>query len=370
VFTTLLLGAFMDIVGLRIGVILMTATLALGQTIVAAGAHAGSFPVILVGRVIAGVSAESLMTAQTAMVCVWFSGQELALAVGIAITLPELGDAMNSFMTPSIMQASDSIALCCWVGVVICIASLVFAVFVVIIDVRADNYDDLHGITGGEGEVVEESLKLEDLKNLSLGFWLLIGNLSMTLGAYIPFMDNANSYFQKRFCFTNIAAGRATMISYLTAIVLSLPFGIIIDATGLRRRWILLDCLVLMSAHVFMWVYPNCGGESSYPAVIGLFLMGVAYSLYATAMLPCPSKLVREQALGTAYGIEAMVSSLSMGVFPLFSSLIQDSQEHDEQKGSRYSALFFTLVSLVNTLFAVSLFYFDRYNTDLLDLKE
>jgi MFS family permease len=75
IFTTVLLGAFMDIVGIRIGVVLMACTLAIGQSVCAFGAGIDSFGTILAGRVIAGISAESLMTAQTALVCLWFAGQ-------------------------------------------------------------------------------------------------------------------------------------------------------------------------------------------------------------------------------------------------------------------------------------------------------
>jgi hypothetical protein len=60
------------------------------QIIVAIGGALKSYPCMLAGRIFFGIASESLVTAQASFVASWFVGQELSLALGLAITIPEL----------------------------------------------------------------------------------------------------------------------------------------------------------------------------------------------------------------------------------------------------------------------------------------
>ena len=50
-----------------------------------------------------------MITAQASFVSFWFFGKELAFALGLAITIPELGNALNSFLTPIIYEKTQSL---------------------------------------------------------------------------------------------------------------------------------------------------------------------------------------------------------------------------------------------------------------------
>lgn len=78
------------------------------------------------------------------------------------------------------------------------------------------------------------------------------------LSSYIPFMDNANRLYQRRFCFTQVEAGQAVMLTYLVCVVVSPFFGILVDKIGRRRYFIILTLLVFFVAHFFILVYPSC----------------------------------------------------------------------------------------------------------------
>lgn len=95
-----------------------------------------------------------------------------------------------------------------------------------------------------------------------------------SLSLYIPFMDNANRMFQKRFCFTQVGAGKAVMLTYLVCVVASPPLGIAVDKVGKRRYWIVGTTFVYFCAHFIFLVYPSCGNTIEKGSISGLVLVG------------------------------------------------------------------------------------------------
>jgi MFS family permease len=83
--------------------------------------------------------------------------------------------------------------------------------------------------------------------------------MAMTL--WIPFMDNVNRLFQKRFCYSQISAGNAITIPYIFAVILSVPLGLAVDKYGQRRHLSILGLVVFLSAQLIMLLYPQCDGE-------------------------------------------------------------------------------------------------------------
>lgn len=123
---------------MRIGIIALSAGVALFQLVIAIGGYTYSYTTILIGRMLFGLASESLITAQASMVSFWFKGKELAFALGIAITFPELGNAVNSWITPIIYQNTESLGTPLLVSVFICLASLICAITAAYIDKKAD----------------------------------------------------------------------------------------------------------------------------------------------------------------------------------------------------------------------------------------
>lgn len=138
IFATFFLGFLIDYLGVRIGLIALTAGVAIFQLSIAIGGYAYSYTTILIGRMLFGLASESLITAQASMVSFWFKGKELAFALGIAVTFPELGNAFNSWLTPIIYESSGSLGTPLLVSVFICLISLMCAIGAAYIDKKAD----------------------------------------------------------------------------------------------------------------------------------------------------------------------------------------------------------------------------------------
>jgi MFS family permease len=78
------------------------------------------------------------------------------------------------------------------------------------------------------------------------------------MSMYVPFMDNVNRLFQKRFCFTQVSAGSVITITYLVTGAVSIPLGMLVDYIGKRRYFIMGTILVFTIAHLIILLYPQC----------------------------------------------------------------------------------------------------------------
>jgi len=83
-------GIFIDAFGTGAGSILACSLILVGDIIVAASTHMASFPVMIVGRVVYGVGAGSIVTVQESILAYWFKGKGLPIALGIQIACARL----------------------------------------------------------------------------------------------------------------------------------------------------------------------------------------------------------------------------------------------------------------------------------------
>lgn len=65
-------------------------------------------------------------------------GKELALGLGLATTLPEIGNALNSFLTPIIYEHTQSLGPPLLTSFGFCIVAFVSACIITYLDKRAD----------------------------------------------------------------------------------------------------------------------------------------------------------------------------------------------------------------------------------------
>ena len=138
IFATFIIGFLIDFLGVRIGIIALSFGVVIFQAVVAFGGAYKSYATMLVGRMLFGIASESLVTAQASFVSFWFVGKELAFALGLAITIPELGNALNSYLTPIIYDNTQSLGPPLFTSVGVCTISFLCAVAAAYLDKRAD----------------------------------------------------------------------------------------------------------------------------------------------------------------------------------------------------------------------------------------
>ncbi|CAD8114867.1 unnamed protein product [Paramecium sonneborni] len=385
IFLTILGGMIIDRLGVRFGIFTFTLIVTIGQLIIALGGKFNEYSLMLLGRAVFGVASENLIIAQSTFVSLWFKGTELATAMGIIMTIPELGGALNSLLTPLIYESSQSLSVPLFTSVGFCLFSFACGIILVQLDKYADKYDQrqsdcqyvleqkmMKDDEGEEDEDEEEKEKLEeskeeislkDLKQLSGTVWILLMICTFSLCIFIPFLDNANQFCQQRFNLSNISAGRAIIITYLTPMFVSPFIGCIVDKVGYRRRWMILTSLLFIISHLLFAIIPTPeDGSPQFAAVVPLFLLGVSYAFYSCVMIPCVQYLVEQRIMGTAFGLMGLFESIGACVFPLVSSQIYNTNGDYRQVG-----FFYMGIGCVNLIFVLTLYFVDKKGSEVLD---
>jgi len=108
----------------------------------------------------------------------------------------------------------------------------------------------------------------------------------------------------KRFCLSQVEAGRYITITYLVGAFVTVPLGLLVDKVGFRRYFIIAGMIIFVTAHLITLVWPTCVNDIAETGpVIALFFIGIGYCFYANCMVASIPLIVKDKYLGTAFGI-------------------------------------------------------------------
>ena len=168
----------------RLGLILFTVVLTIGQAVFTIGGYKASYWIMMLGRFIFGLGGECMTVAQSAIVSCWFRGKELSFAFGINLSVARIGSSINGPVETSAAE-NVSVGFALLIGFFICCFSLVMAFILVWIDAWAAKKD---GVTATLSE--DEKFKFKDLKEFNrLPFWLVTMSCVIIYMVIFPYVQ-------------------------------------------------------------------------------------------------------------------------------------------------------------------------------------
>ena len=227
----LLGGFFVDYVGVRIGIVIFATLICAGQAVFALGCSAGLYWLAIVGRIIFGFGGESLTVTQSAIVSKWFKGQELALALGVNITVARLGSVANDYSEPAFYNGTGSIDFGLWFGFGLCVVSLATGILMNMVDKYRDHS---LGIKDKLKLDPADRIQFSEIKNFPLSFWLITLNCLIVYVDVLPFNDIAGQFYQDRYGFSTTGSDAIISITYVMGAIFCPIFGTIVDRVGKR----------------------------------------------------------------------------------------------------------------------------------------
>jgi MFS family permease len=230
-------GVFIDKVGVRPGLVLFATLIVVSQVLSVLGASLKYYWVLLLGRFVLGLGGESLsgnldVVAQSTMTSKWFLGKELALAMGLGLSISRLvispqGSVMNDWIEPSLV-ATSNLSLGLSLGLLLCCLSLVAAFYLYKIDEERDR------IVQPREELLSPLASPSFKLNFSAVFWLLTANAVLAYICVLSFNNIASSYFHDRFGCSVSQTGLLIVksnqsVTYLTAALCTPALGYFVD---------------------------------------------------------------------------------------------------------------------------------------------
>ncbi len=273
----------------------------------------------VVGFGIFGVGAEVAGITVSKTVVKWFKGKELALAMGMQLSLARLGSAAALAFSPMIAKSFGNVSTPVLFGLGLLVLGGLSFVLYTIYDKRLDKQ-----IKADELEP-EESFNAADVKAVlnNKGFWLIAILCVVFYSAVFPFLKFAAGLMEYKFGVSRELSGLIPSMLPFGAIILTPLFGIIYDKIGRGADLMIGGAVLLTSVHV-MFALPFI--NQWWMAIILMILLGIAFSMVPSAMWPSLAKIMPERQLGTTYALTFYIQNIGLMIVPILVGNILNTQ--------------------------------------------
>ena len=315
------------------------------------------FAVFGVGYEMTGITVSKAMVR-------WFTGHELALAMGIQLAMARLGTAAAlSISAPIARHFTLSTPLLVGLSFLI-IGLLSFLVFCVM-DRRLDRFNPSNLSEDASSEA--EEFRWSDIGATlrSPGFWLITLFCVLFYSAVSPFLKFSTKLMVMKYGVDTDIAGFFSSIAPFGTILLTPLFGLVYDKYGKGVTLVITGALLLTAVH-FGFSLPIDSGSQFFtlhsslftPSAIAIVLMvtlSIGYSLAPAALWPCVPKIIPLKCLGTAYSMIFFIQNFGRAIIPMF---VGRANEQDPTYTT--SMLIFGFTALGAALVAMGMLIVDR----------
>ena len=262
-----------------------------------------------VGFALYGVGCEIAGITVSKVIVKWFTGHELALAMGLQVGLARLGTAAAlSFALPFAKEMGGAHTSVGLGASLLCAGFIAFLVYN-IMDKKEDK-----AAAAAQTEP-EPGFKFSDLGMLftNKGFWFITLLCLMFYSGVFPFLKFATKLMVIKYGVDeNLAGSIPSMLPYGT-IILTPLFGYIYDRIGKGATLMIIGAVLLTIVHIVFALPIN----SVSVAISMMILLGIAFGLVPSAMWPSVPKIIPMQLLGTAYAVIFYIQNIGLSMVPI-----------------------------------------------------
>ena len=285
----------------------------------------------------------------------WFSGKEMALAMGLQVALARLGTALALGFSP-IIALKWGLPRPILIGVFCVGVGLIAYLYYCTMDRRLDKEKGVE--TQNLASQDDEQFHFSDMKLTvkNPGFWLITLLCLFYYSALYPFLDFATKLMISKYGVDAELAGMIPAILPFTSIVLTPLFGAWCDKKG-RSATMMVIGSVMLTAVLIVFAMP---GNASALAVTLMCILGIAFSLLPAALWPAVPKIVPMKQLGTSYSIIYYIQNIGLMLIPVLIGKVLERDTVGEQVDYTRSLIIFAIIGLGAIITASLLLWMDR----------
>jgi MFS family permease len=347
-FLLVVAGFLLDKLGVKRAGSLYAFLILLGSFMTSAGAG-NSFALMLAGRAVYGFGSEATLLVTNKVIARWFKGKELGFAFGLNITVMRLGTILALRASAPIADAAGSYRWAIWVSTIIMLVAFLSFFVYILLDRKSAEADK----SGGGEKIV-----FSDITRLGYPFWVVSFLCLTYYSAVFPFTSHAIRFLQMKWGMSAAQGGAYTSYIMTASMIFTPLLGLLVDKRGHRGKIMVIGALLILPAHLLL-------GLTTLHPVFSFIMLGASFSLVPAALWPAIPILVKENFLGTAYGIIGWIQNMGLALFPWLAGRLVDAAG-----GSDYTnmEIMFSSLSLAGLIFAILLMYFDRKHGTGLEL--
>jgi len=267
--------------------------------------------VAAIGYAIFGVGVEVAGITVSKVIVKWFKGKELALAMGLQVSIARLGTALAlSSSLPIALKFNDVSA-----PILICLILLCIGFIAYFIYTFMDKKLDASIIASGSSEPSEE-FRMKDILLIvkNKGWWYIALLCVLFYSAVFPFLKYATDLMINKFGVNAEWAGVIPSLLPFGTILLTPVFGSIYDRKGKGATIMMIGAGLITVVHLLFsvplfnnWMF----------AITLILLLGIGFSLVPSAMWPSIPKIIPDNQLGTAFALIFWVQNWGLMGVPL-----------------------------------------------------
>jgi len=361
--TLLIGGIIIDRIGTKKAITFFAVLCLLGAALTA---MRGQPAVMIAGRTVLGLGAESMIVAATTVLAKWFKGKELSFAFGINLTIARLASVAadnsptwaNKAFYPNGPNGEPS-----WQGpLLIAVGAGVLAVVCSLVYWGLESRAEGHYSLGKEGSI--DKLEFGQILRFNRSYWFVVGLCFTFYSAIFPFRTFAIDFFTNKILAVHggvnaseamrvLAHERAGMFNSLlplSAMVATPLFGLLADKIGKRALLMMFGSVLLMPVYLMM-------GYTDISLFVPVCMMGIAFSLIPAVMWPSVAYIVEQNRLGTAYALMTLIQQIGFFLLNLFIGYANDYSHAglDNPGGYGLGMWIFSILGFVGLTFAILL---------------
>lgn len=283
----------------------------------------GSAKMAMFGFMIFGCGCEMAGTTVSKILAKWFKGKEMAMAMGIEMSIARLGVFAAMWLAPvfasrfALPDGTQSVvAPLLFAACLLVIGLLNFTVFTVM-----DTKFDKQLVEIGEATAVkdpEDEFHISDLGQIfrSKMFWIVALLCVLYYSAIFPFQRFATNFLEETLAISAAEASGMFKWFPILAMVLTPFLGAFIDYKGKGASMMLLGAIIMIACHsTFAFILPIYPSKTL--AMVTILILGVSFSLVPASMWPSVPKIIDEKVLGSAYCLIFWVQNFGLCLVPL-----------------------------------------------------
>ncbi len=405
VLTLLIGGIIIDRIGTKKALASFAVLCLAGAALTAARGNAA---VMIAGRTVLGLGAESMIVAVTVALAKWFKGKELSFAFGINLTVARLASVAadnsptwaNRAFYPEGPAGEPSWQNPLFIAVGAGVLAVVCSAAYWILESRAEGRYELG--SGGQVDKLEfgQAFRVRGLPikqaiatiwfalveffRFDKSYWYVVGLCFTFYSAIFPFRTFAIDLFSNKILAAHVGmspseaikqAGFCNSLLPFSAMIATPLFGLMVDRIGKRALFMMLGSFLLMPVYL-MTAYLSAAPTVTFTfpwlnawhftlehitlpllLLVTMSMMGVAFSLIPAIMWPSVAYIADQSRLGTGYALMTLIQQIGFFILNLLIGKANDFSYAgpDNPGGYALGMWIFSVLGFVGLTFAILL---------------